>query len=477
VGVRDCRIGLVRTIHHLQRKLVLHKLRIHHLVNIFTENFGLGRSAAIAAVGVIACAVFSAVFFFVRSAPPQSITIAGGPEGSAFWTNAYKYSARLVTNGIKVKVLTTHGSEENLDLVKRSGSEVIVGFVQGGLGLTNKPGDHDVVSLGSMFYEPLFLFHRGDLKLTLLSDLVGKRVGIGEPGSGSRALALELLATNGIVPGGVTTLVEKGGEEDVDALLKGTVDAVFLMSDSISSQSLRKLLRSQQVHLYSFVQANAYTRRFTYLKKLTIPEGSIDFGKDIPNADIQLVGPTAELIAPKNLHPALSDLLLDAASQVHSKATLLQQSGEFPAPLPSEFTLSEDAKRYYKTGKSWIYRKLPFWLAGLVAPVATAGISMALVLIPGLKLIPAVLRWRVKLILFRWYRALLAVERGLQGDVSPEKRRELMTRLDHIESTVEQIKVAASYADQFYGLRGHISFVRSGLNATASPTPKGQATK
>ena len=244
-------------------------------------------------------------------------------------------------------------------------------------------------------------------------------------------------------------------------LLAGTVDAVFIMSDSVSTNTMRKVLRNPDFRIFDFVQSAAYTRRFPHLNRLEIPRGGIDFGKDLPARDIHLVGPTVELVAGAGLHPAISDLLLEAAKEVHSRPSLLQQKGEFPSSVEHEYKISPAANRYYKTGKSWLYRNLPFSVAGVVEGVIALIVPMAILLVPGLKLIPAVLRWRVKLILFRWYRALQAVERGLMGKVTPESFNELMSRLDQIEATVKSIKVPASFADQFYALRGHISYVRA----------------
>ena len=245
------------------------------------------------------------------------------------------------------------------------------------------------------------------------------------------------------------------------------------MSDSVSTNTMRRVLRNPEFKIFDFVQAAAYTRRFPHLNRLEIPRGGIDFGKDIPGHDIHLVGPTVELLATARLHPAISDLLLEAAKEVHRRPSLLQQKGEFPAPLEHEFTLSPSAIRYYKTGKSWLYRNLPFSLAGIVEGVIVLIVPMAIVLIPGLKLIPAILRWRVKLILFRWYRALQVVERGLFGTTSPEARADLMHRLAQIELTVKAITIPASFADEFYQLRGHISFVREKFrDFDAQPGPQ-----
>jgi hypothetical protein len=263
--------------------------------------------------------------------------------------------------------------------------------------------------------------------------------------------------------------LDLGPEEAAKGLAEGTVDAVFLMGDSASSQVLRALLHSPGVHLFSVAQADAYTRRFGFLNKLQLPRGSIDFGKDLPPQDVTLVGPTVELISRASLPPALCDLLLEAAREVHGNATLLQKRGEFPAPLPHEFQLSPEASRYYKSGKSFLYRSLPFWLASLVNRVLVAFVPMVLVLIPGLRFVPIAYKWRTQLRIYRWYRNLLRVERDLVGEMTGHRREELLRRLDHIERSVNQLKVPASFAGQFYGLREHIGFVRRRLAATQSP--------
>jgi hypothetical protein len=193
---------------------------------------------------------------------------------------------------------------------------------------------------------------------------------------------------------------------------------------------------------------------------LDLPQGSIDLGSNIPSHDITLIGPTVELLARENLHPALSDLLLEAAREVHGNGSLFQRKGEFPAPLEHDFRISADAARYYKSGKSLFYRYLPFWLASLTSRIVVIIIPLIVVLIPILRSIPFLYRWRIRSRIFRWYRALVALERELFTEVEPEKQKLLIERLDEIEKAVNRMKVPTFYADLFYGLRCHIDFVR-----------------
>jgi len=431
------------------------------LLNPSMDAFGLSRGAVVGTILSISVVMLLAVFWFLESAPPKTIIITTGPDGSTFQTNAEKYRAILASNHVTLKILSSEGSLENLQRLENGRLRVDVGFVQGGV--TNAPGGVQLVSLGSVSYEPLFVFYRGAGSMSVLSELEGKRLAVGVVGSGTRELALSLLRLNGIEPGGATQLTNLDGDDAAKALLAGQMDAVFLMGDSASTNLLRQLLLSPEIHLYDFSQADGYTRRISYLTKLVLPQGSIDFGRNIPAHDVNLIGPTLELLARPGLHPALSDLLLGAAQLVHGKAGLLQRRGEFPAPIEHDFPISSEASRFYKSGKGFLYASLPFWLASILRRVLVVVIPAIVVLIPALRVIPGLYRLRIRLRIYRWYRALLALERGSAGTASAEKRRESLAKLDHIEDEVNRLKVPASFADQFYGLREHIQFVRDGL--------------
>lgn len=241
-----------------------------------------------------------------------------------------------------------------------------------------------------------------------------------------------------------------------------------MMSDSASSRTMRTLQRRPDIRVFDFSQADAYSRRLGYLNKIVLPKGSIDLGKNIPDQDINLISPTVELIAREDLHPALSDLLLEAAKEVHGRVELTQRRGEFPAPLEHEYRISSDATRYYKSGKSFLYRYMPFWLASLINRILVVFVPMILVLIPGMRSIPAIFRWNMRLRIFRWYRALMVLEKDMALSTAPDRNEELLRRLEQIEQAVNKMKVPVSFAEQFYVLRGHIDFVRGKLSNSVS---------
>jgi hypothetical protein len=441
--------------------------RFSRLTAPFVEIFGLSHALALTVVVLAGLIVVFAVFWFFHSAPPHAIIITSGAPGSSFQANAEKYRVILARKGVRLKILPSQGSLENLQRLDDAKFHVDIGFVQGGI--TNVPGRNKLVSLGSISYEPLLVFYRSATPINLLSGFSGKRVAVGSAGSGTRALALQLLALNGIEPGGATTLSDLDGDDAANALLAGRVDAVFLMGDTTSPRVMRQLEQEPGIELFGFAQADGYSRRISYVNKLVLPQGSIDFGKNIPAHDVNLIGPTVELLARPDLHPALSDMLIETAQEAHGGPGLFKRRGEFPALIQHDFPISADASRYYKSGKSFFYRYLPFGLASLVSRIVVVFVPLIVLMIPALRIIPTAFKWRMQMRINRWYRELLALERSLPGEGTPASREKLMDRLGRIENEVNKMKVPTSFAGQFYDLRGNIQFVRNSLRQNAAP--------
>ncbi len=423
---------------------------------------------AFGVVLLIAVAALWLAFKFVRPAPPDTIIITSGLKGSSFDGAAEKYRVILERNGVKLKILQSEGALDNLRRLRDPEFKVDVGFVQGGLLVDGDAGN--LVSLGSLFYVPLVVFYRGAEPVVRLSDFKGKRLAIGREGSGTHFLNVQLLRANG-VDKQTAQLLDISGADAAQALLSRKVDAALLMGDAATPEIMRKLVHTPGIHMMDFRQADAYTRRFRFLSKLDLPMGSVDFAKNLPARNIALIAPTVELVARPDLHPALSDLLIEAARETHGRATLLQRAGEFPAPLEHEFPISDDAARYYKSGKGFWYRYLPFWLASLFDRTMVVLVPLVVVLIPGVKLVPAIYRWRVRSRIYKRYGELMALEREILAQPTGEQRAALSKRLDEIEQRVNGSKMPLPFADQFYVLREHINFVRRRLAASPGGEP------
>ncbi len=431
--------------------------------NRLVDVFGRGLVVSVGSIVLVGVAVALAAFLFLNTAAPRTLTISSGPAGSSFQRTAERYQKILERDGVTLKILPSDGSTENLRRLADPKQHVDVGFVLGGA--AGKQSYEQLQSLGAVAYQPLTIFYRGE-KRELLSAFKGLRINIGPAGSGTHDLALALLKLNGIAPGDGTVFDTTDFADPAQALAEDRVDVVFLMGESTDRTVIRKMMRDGGVQLFSFIQSDAYVRRMHTLNKLHLPRGSLDLGNDLPPEDVFLVGPTVQLVARETLHPALSDLLLEAAREVHGRPGLYRKQGEFPAAREGEFRLSADAMRYYATGKTFLYRTFPFWLATLIARVLAFLVPIVLLLLPALKFAPMIYRWRVESRIYRWYQVLLELERdAFKPDVDAARREELLRQLDHIESAVNRIVIPASFGDMFYGLRGHIGFVRRNLLA------------
>jgi hypothetical protein len=290
-------------------------------------------------------------------------------------------------------------------------SKVDVGFVQGGLA-EGRELPH-LVSLGSVYPQPMMVYCRHPEPVELLSQLKGKRIAVGPEGSGARVLAQKLLKINDM-DGPPTVLLDLAGDEAAKQLLAGTIDAAFLMGDSATPSVMKTLRGVPEIQLASFRQADGYLRKFRFLSKETLPEGAMDIAKNYPPRTLTLIGPTVELVARDDLHPALSDLLIRAAREVHGSPGMFRNAGEYPAPLARDFPISPDAERYYKSGEQFLYKRLPFWLASLVDRLLVVVLPLLVIIVPATRLAPAIYRWRIRSRIYRWYGALMAIEREMR---------------------------------------------------------------
>jgi TRAP-type uncharacterized transport system substrate-binding protein len=395
---------------------------------------------------------------------PTTIRILSGPDGSSYRNNAEKYKKIIEHFGVKVIVLPSHGALDNLQQLANPKVKADVGFVQGGL--TDGVDTSHLFSLGSVFAQPLMVYYRHSEPVEMLPQLKGKRLAVGPEGSGARALTLKLLKANEM-DGPPTVLLELAGEEAANELIAGKIDAAFLMGDSATPAIMRKLRNTADIEIANFRQADGYLRKFRFLSKLTLPEGAYDLAKDEPPKTLTLVGPTVELVARNNLHPALSDLLIGAARDVHSGPGMFRNAGEYPAPLTRDFPISSDAERYYKSGAQFLYKKLPFGLANLLDRLVVILVPLLVILVPATKLVPTVYKWWMRSRIYKWYGLLMTIERAMMARPSPEDQAKLLQRFEAIEKAVGELKTPPSFGDQLYVLRDHVRLVRDRLLAMA----------
>lgn len=406
---------------------------------------------------------FVVAYQFVEPAPPSKMVITTGGESGAYYQFAKRYAAILARDGIELEVMKSAGSLENLQRLQDDVAQI--GFVQGGVVPPGEDPDNaedlGLLSLGSMFYEPVWVFYRGEKPLSRLTELRGKRIAIGQEGSGVRQLAQQLLEANEIPAG--KHLLPLSGLDAAEELQQGRVDAAFVIAAE-NAPVVQVLLRSPGIRVMSFSQANAYQRRFPFLTRLTLPQGVADLVRDFPPEDIRVLAPTANLIVRDDLHPALQILLLQAASEVHGKSGFFQDAGEFPAYKDAMLPLSPEASRYLKSGPPFLQRYLPFWLAVLVDRLIVLLVPIVALLIPLLRIAPAIYTWRVRSKVFRCYGELKFMEDDLKNNFDPARLPDYRSRLDAIEDEASLLHVPLGFTDLVYTLREHVNLVRNILD-------------
>jgi len=414
------------------------------------------RIAVISIFVLLAGFVFA--YQFVEPAPPREITIAtGGPSG-AYYAYAKRYQAILARQGIKLNVVQTAGSIKNIALL--SSGQADVAFVQGGTG--NAAANPVLVSLGSLYFEPLWVFVRADLDVTKLSDLRGLKIAAGSEGSGTWAVVKQLLDINQ-VPSDAPVIQHLSSADAVRALMSGTIDAAFFVT-SPTSPLVRDLLQQPTLKLMDFERAVAYTRQHRYLSAVTLHQGVISLSDNIPASDITLLAPAATLATRETLHPALQTLIVQAASEIHVSGGVFENPGQFPSTRYLDYPLSDDARRYLENGPSFLERYLPFWAAVLADRLKVMLIPLITLMIPLAKILPPAYRWRIRSRIYRWYKDLIRIERATQNTPEGADRQAMLAELSAMADDVRDLHVPLSYTDEVYNLRLHIEMVMRTLS-------------
>ena len=380
-------------------------------------------------LGVCLATLAGVYVMFVEPPPPRNLVIASGGRDGAYYRFAQRYAEDLRTQGLDVEVRETAGSVENLTLLGEEDSGVSVAIVQGGVATADQVKEFD--ALGSLYREPLWVFYRGEERLERPGQLVGKRIGIGPQGSGTHAIAMQVLKANGLIEAessantSPTTLVEETVASMPDALRKGELDAVFIVA-AFEAEYIQALLKDDQVKLMDFTQQEAYHRQFRFLAPVTLPEGLVNLGRNVPAEDYALVVPTAMLVVRKDFHPALVPLLLATATRIHRRGDEISDPGEFPSPSYCDFVVSDDARHFYRSGQPVLQRLLPFWVASLVDRTKVMLIPLVMLLMPLLRTAPPLIRWRTRRKIYMWYSELRDIDQSLVAGLSgPELKQEL----------------------------------------------------
>jgi TRAP-type uncharacterized transport system substrate-binding protein len=407
-----------------------------------------------------AVAVLLAAWVFVaRGAPPRTVTMVTGPPGGTAAALGERYRALLAQAGVELRLVPTAGDAENLERLRDPASGASAGVVIAGLsGASETTG---IVSLGTIGYQPIWVFERAEVGGRTLTGLAHSRVSLDLPGSGTRAMAGGILALNGIDPRGYQA-VALPPEEAADRLLRGDLDVAVLVAEW-DAPAVRRLIGAPQVALRGFPRADALVALNPNLSRLVLPAGVGDLAANRPPSDVVLVAPKASLLVRGELHEAVQFLLLDAAAKLHARPGLFHPAGAFPAPEAIDFPLSEEATRYYRAGRPFLQRYLPFWAAVLLERLLLVTVPVVGLLLPLGRGLAGGYRALVEQRVAALYAELRAVEAGVEADQSQGDRAALVERLDALEQRASRLRIPARFSRLAYTLRQHLHLVRERL--------------
>jgi len=411
-------------------------------------------------MGLIA-ALFTGIWFILPQ-PPQTLTIATGFPDGLYSQFANHLKIELAKEKITLQIRNTGGSVDNLALINDPNSGIDLAIVQSGVGDPVKYPE--LLSLAGIFYEPLWVWYRQPAftkeggALTQLSQLQGKRISIGNDGSGTQILSNAILKLNEI-NADLVKLEKLKPDEAIEKLQKGELDVAFIVAAG-EAPILKKFYQIPGIRLMNFDQAEAYTRVLPYLDRIDIPRGIISIAHDQPKQDIRTIASTATLVARNDINPATVSLLLGASYDILRNYSRLQKPGQFPSSKGLDFPMDMDAEIFLRDGPSFFYRHLPFWGAVWVERFIKILIPLLIVLIPVFTYLPAIFNLSLKVKLSRLYKILKNIEKRSN---SPDNYLLLHTELLNLEKRIQQIKVSAMQSKEVYDLKAHVALVRHQL--------------
>ncbi len=380
-------------------------------------------------------------------------------EESNYKAYASIYQELLSKHGIDLELHPSKGVIEDIRKLK-SDDPTQMALVQDGTG--NAEGSENLVSLGSLYYEGIWIICRCEKEVNHLQELKGKKIAVGTDMSGTKTLAMALLGSSGIGAEN-TQIFSIGDREAADALRSGEVDVAIFVGIP-DSPLFHDLLKEPALRLANLHQAEGYAKRFPYLYHLTLSEGSLDIENNIPKNDVHMLASTTTLIVRDDLHPAIVNLMLRQLTMIHGGSSILNEKHTFPADLDDSFPLSIQAENYYREGLPFLDKYLPFWMSAFVSRVLVLLLPLLALIIPIIKTIPRIYTWLVNRKIMGFYGELHFLEMQIEGNLEEQMIRKYGDELNTIDRKVNMMQLPISFSQHVYELKGNIDLVRSKLD-------------
>jgi hypothetical protein len=247
--------------------------------------------------------VVTAIWFClgVSSANAQKverITMAGGPSTGVFGIFATGIGTYLSKNvaGLDVSVAATSGSTENPRRVSAKEAEMGLSFSsdlhEAFFGLEKFKGKPltNLRAIGLVFFGVAHLITFEDSGIKTIQDLVGKRVALGNPGSGTFASAERVFRAVGLWD--KLNRVPLLGAAAGAAMAEGKADAFFWTGpepDRVTTEAAaKKPVRA--IDIYNPVSKTDFFKQYPYFARYVFPAGSYrGITEDTPTVGVPVI--------------------------------------------------------------------------------------------------------------------------------------------------------------------------------------------
>ena len=409
---------------------------------------------------VFIIAVFYITIQFIQPPSKKEFTIASGSINGQYYKTALLYKEILEKQKVKVNIVTSNGSIDNLKLLKDK--KVDMAFIQNGIDFDQK--DVQIRSIASTFYEPLWIFYKNEkYSMDYIVELTSKKISIGKEGSGSYDLGSKILSDN-MIDNTNSKISNYSTQESKEKLLKGELDAIFFVS-SPNSPIVKELLENPDINLFSFKRAKAYSRKYSFLESIKLYEGTINLYKNVPSENIDLLATTASLIVRDDFSEELTRLVLKSIKEIHNKKNLFEAENQFPNVDNITIPVSSEAQRYFTYGDTWLEKIFPYWIASNLDRLKILIIPLLTLLIPLVKGGFPLYAWSMRSKIYRWYDELQALDLSLEG-LNKEDLKNKLLEIKELEKEIrKETRVPLSYMGEYYDLIMHLELIISKLHS------------
>lgn len=288
--------------------------------------------------GVLLFCTFILTTGIAKSAEPQFITLGSGGVTGVYYP-ASGAICRMVNkhrkqHGLRCAVESTQGSTYNLNMIRNKQLDFVVAqsdsqhyAYHGEDAFTETGANQNLRSVFSLHAEPFTVVARADANIKSFEDLAGKRINIGNPGSGQRAIMEKLMQAYGWTNGSFEVASELSSAEQSRALCDNKIDA-FVFSVGHPAGSLKEAANSCNVIMVPVTgdTIDKLVNDHHFFAKTVVPGGVYRGTKhDVPTFGVNAAVMTSintdkrtvyllvksvfeNLAAIKKTHPAFGDL-------------------------------------------------------------------------------------------------------------------------------------------------------------------------